>query len=61
LSLCYCQHIEEDGLDLIGSIDNLVSIDLSGCQCGDHVCHILFLSENSDLFINDFFYKNERA
>lgn len=41
LSLCYCELIQEDGIDLIGTIENLVSIDLSGCKCGDHVCTIL--------------------
>lgn len=49
LSLCYCEQIQEDGIDLIGSIENLISIDLSGCKCGDHVCihiNILIIFEN---------------
>ncbi|CAF0834436.1 unnamed protein product [Brachionus calyciflorus] len=36
LSLCYCEQIEKDGIDLVGAIENLVSIDLSGCHCGDN-------------------------
>lgn len=42
LSLCYCEQIEKDGIDLVGAIENLVSIDLSGCQCGDNVNKFFF-------------------
>lgn len=35
LALCFNEQIEEDGLEFISQMDNLVSIDLSGCKCGD--------------------------
>jgi F-box/leucine-rich repeat protein 13 len=50
LSLCYCERIEGDGIDIIGSIENLVSIDLSGCNCGDNVIR------NRTNFLNSFLY-----
>lgn len=41
LTLCYCEQIEEEGLDLLGTFENLVSIDLSGCKCNDNVSDFL--------------------
>ena len=40
LALCFCDSIEEDGLDFISQMENLISIDLSGCKVGDHVSYI---------------------
>ena len=37
LALCFCENIEEDGLDFISQMEHLISIDLSGCKVGDHV------------------------
>ncbi len=45
LSLCYCEQIEEDGIDLVGTIENLVSIDLTGCNCGDNVLYISLITQ----------------
>ena len=43
LSLCYCEQIEEDAIDLVGTIDNLLSVDLSGCKCCDSVSTLLYV------------------
>ncbi|CAH1783301.1 unnamed protein product [Owenia fusiformis] len=35
LSLCFCEHISEAGIELLGQTHSLTSLDLSGCNCGD--------------------------
>ena len=60
LSLCYCYKIEEDGIDLIGIIENLISVDLSGCNCGDHV-NILFLWLMDDRLKCIIIWKNKKT
>ncbi|XP_074644631.1 F-box and leucine-rich repeat protein 13-like isoform X2 [Tubulanus polymorphus] len=35
LSVCYCEHISEAGIELLGQTHSLTSVDLSGCNCGD--------------------------
>ena len=45
LTLCYCEQIEEEGIDLIGTFERLVSIDLSGCRCSDNVIFKIFLKK----------------
>lgn len=35
LSLCYCDHIDHAGIDLLGLICSLTSLDITGCQCTD--------------------------
>lgn len=35
LSVCYCEHISEAGIELLGQTHSLVSLDISGCACGD--------------------------
>ncbi len=35
LVLSFCEQIEEDSLELMGSLDNLVSVELSGCNLND--------------------------
>ena len=36
LCLCYCEHISDTGVELLGHIPTLTSIDLSGCDIHDH-------------------------
>lgn len=33
---CYCEHISDTGVELLGHIPTLTSIDLSGCDIHDH-------------------------
>jgi len=33
--MCYCEHISEAGIELLGQTSSLVSLDISGCACGD--------------------------
>lgn len=35
LSVCYCEHISEAGVELLGQTHSLTSLDISGCNCGD--------------------------
>ncbi len=35
LSVCYCEHISEAGVELLGQTHSLASLDISGCNCGD--------------------------
>ena len=35
LSVCFCEHISEAGIELLGQTHSLTSIDISGCNCGD--------------------------
>ncbi|KAL5014145.1 hypothetical protein ScPMuIL_008415, partial [Solemya velum] len=35
LSVCFCEHISEAGVELLGQTHSLTSLDLSGCNCGD--------------------------
>ncbi|XP_050412952.2 dynein regulatory complex subunit 6-like isoform X2 [Patella vulgata] len=35
LSVCFCENISEAGIELLGQIHSLTSLDLSGCNCGD--------------------------
>ena len=35
LSVCFCEHISEAGIELLGQMHSLVSLDISGCACGD--------------------------
>ncbi|XP_067934698.1 F-box and leucine-rich repeat protein 13-like isoform X2 [Watersipora subatra] len=35
LSLCFCEHISEAGIELLGQTHSLISLDISGCACGD--------------------------
>jgi len=35
LSVCFCEHISEAGIELLGQTHSLVSLDISGCACGD--------------------------
>ncbi|KAK3101016.1 hypothetical protein FSP39_000289 [Pinctada imbricata] len=36
LSVCYCEHIsEKSGIELLGQLHNLTSLDISGCNCSD--------------------------
>ena len=37
LSLCFCEHISEAGIELLGQTQSLCSLDISGCNCGDVV------------------------
>ncbi|XP_060578635.1 F-box and leucine-rich repeat protein 13-like isoform X2 [Ruditapes philippinarum] len=35
LSVCFCEHISEAGIELLGQTHSITSIDISGCNCGD--------------------------
>jgi hypothetical protein len=35
LVLSFCEQIEEDALELVGTLDHLVSVDLAGCNVTD--------------------------
>ncbi|XP_048257618.1 dynein regulatory complex subunit 6-like isoform X5 [Haliotis rufescens] len=35
LSVCFCEHISEAGIELLGQTHSLISLDLSGCNCAD--------------------------
>ena len=35
LSVCFCEHISEAGIELLGQTNSLTSLDISGCNCGD--------------------------
>ena len=37
LSVCFCEHISEAGIELLGQTHSLTSLDISGCNCGDVV------------------------
>ena len=37
LSVCFCEHISEAGVELLGQTHSLISLDISGCNCGDQV------------------------
>ena len=36
ICFCYCEHISDTGVDLLGHIPTLTSIDLSGCDIHDY-------------------------
>ncbi|XP_013411676.1 F-box/LRR-repeat protein 13-like isoform X1 [Lingula anatina] len=35
LSVCFCEHISEAGIELLGQTTSLVCLDISGCRCAD--------------------------
>ncbi|ELT90873.1 hypothetical protein CAPTEDRAFT_165456 [Capitella teleta] len=35
LHLCFCEHISEAGIELLGQTHSLTALDISGCNCGD--------------------------
>ena len=35
LCFCYCEHISDTGVELLGHIPSLTSLDLSGCNLSD--------------------------
>ncbi|XP_032221277.2 dynein regulatory complex subunit 6 [Nematostella vectensis] len=35
-SFCYCEHVTDAGVELLGTLPNLISIDMSGCNISDH-------------------------
>ncbi|XP_076469222.1 F-box and leucine-rich repeat protein 13-like isoform X1 [Babylonia areolata] len=35
LNVNYCEHVSEAGIELLGLTHSLVSLDISGCNCGD--------------------------
>ena len=35
LSVCYCEHISDSGVELLGRMPTLTSLDLSGCSIQD--------------------------
>ena len=37
VSFCYCEHISDTGVELLGHIPSLTSLDLSGCNLTDQV------------------------
>ena len=37
LSLCYCDQITESGLELLGQIQNISTLDITGCNLTDQV------------------------
>jgi hypothetical protein len=44
LSVCFCEHIsEKSGIELLGQLHALVSLDISGCNCSDEVSCVQFL------------------
>ena len=42
LSVCFCEHISEAGIELLGQTHSLTSLDISGCNCGDQVRKMVF-------------------
>ena len=34
-SLCYCEHVTDAGVELLGTLPSLTSLDLSGCNIQD--------------------------
>lgn len=41
LSVCFCEHIsEKSGIELLGQLHALVSLDISGCNCSDEVSSV---------------------
>jgi len=41
VSFCYCEHITDAGVELMGHMPSLISLDLTGCCLTDQVCHVL--------------------
>jgi len=39
VSFCYCEHITDAGVELMGHMPSLISLDLTGCCLTDQVCH----------------------
>ncbi|KAK2190189.1 hypothetical protein NP493_87g05013 [Ridgeia piscesae] len=35
LTICFCDHISEAGIELLGQTSCIVSLDISGCHCSD--------------------------
>jgi len=35
VSFCYCDCVSDSGVDMLGHMPSLVSLDLSGCNVGD--------------------------
>ncbi|XP_064606246.1 F-box and leucine-rich repeat protein 13-like [Liolophura sinensis] len=35
LKVCFCEHISEAGIELMGQMQSVVSLDISGSNCGD--------------------------
>lgn len=40
LSLCFCDHISENGIEILGQMHTLTSLDISGCKVTDKVSTI---------------------
>ena len=37
LSLCYCEHISDTGVELVSRIPSLIDLDITGCGLTDQV------------------------
>ncbi|XP_052780096.1 dynein regulatory complex subunit 6-like isoform X2 [Mya arenaria] len=53
LSLCFCEHLSEAGIELIGQIHSLTSVDISGCNCGDQGLAALGNNSRRDVTLSE--------
>eukprot|EP00118_Oscarella_pearsei_P012154 m.86967 g.86967 ORF g.86967 m.86967 type:complete len:805 (+) comp36521_c0_seq1:152-2566(+) len=44
-SFCFCEHISDAGVELLGNLPSLISLDLTGCNIGDQA--LAALGQNS--------------
>ena len=44
LTICFCDHISEAGIELLGQTSCIVSLDISGCHCSDQVSSVHVMS-----------------
>lgn len=53
LSVCFCEHISEAGIELLGQTHSLTSVDISGCNCGDQGLSALGNASRRDVTLSE--------
>lgn len=53
LSVCFCEHISEAGIELLGQTHSLTSVDISGSNCGDQGLSALGNSSRRDVTLSE--------
>ncbi|XP_052285316.1 dynein regulatory complex subunit 6-like isoform X3 [Dreissena polymorpha] len=53
LSVCFCEHISEAGIELLGQTHSLTSVDISGCNCGDQGLSALGNNSRRDVTLSE--------
>lgn len=46
LSLCFCEHVTDAGIELLGSMNSLTNLDLSGTNIQDQVTNAFTAVKN---------------